>query len=196
MAEENIRTKYGLNENEMKFKKEVTGERLFDEVADDFDSIMQNPINLTLSTYEKEFMKNERLAYDMFLQLDIDVRKFYDWMEQYPSYEQMDVTKLFKDIIFKYKLFSTYLRQNILLSENKFKEAKETISNKYVTNDNLDRFRQSCLQTVEDIKKQGDEVVIKKYGDSVVAFIPTDLKSKYPIDSKVIIKPKEINFRI
>lgn len=190
---ETDRAQYGVNENEMKFKKEITGGKLFDDVADDFDSIVQNPINLTLSTFEKEFMKNERVTYDSFLQLQVDLQKFYDLLDQQPHYELMDIVKLFKDILFKYKMFCTFLRQSILLSETKMTEAKDIVKTKYITLDNLSMFKQEMLQTVQDLKEEGDLTEIKKYGDSVVAFIPAELKEKYRTGTKVIVKPAPVS---
>jgi hypothetical protein len=193
MVEENIRAKYGIPEKDMAFKTNEKTDKLFPDARDDYDSIMDNPINLTLTTFEKEFIKNERIAYDHFLSLQEEIEKFSNLVKEYPHYELLDIIKIFKDILFRYKLWATQMRQSILLAESKFKEASDIVNTKYYPQKEFENLRLDVLQTIEDLKRKGDILEVRRYGDSNVIPIPAEMKEKYSLGKKIVIRVLEEN---
>ena len=180
-TENKLRAEYGISEKDMKFDNKT--ESLFN-IKENYETFLSNPSHLLFSNYEKEFMKNERLIYEYFLQLGTAQEEFYATLANNYYYENMDVIKDFKEILLRYKNWATYLRLQILMSREKMKDVFDCVNEKYVSIRDYENLKDEAQQIMVE-EMVGEELEVKKMGNILV--IPLS-ETKYTNGEKVKIK--------
>jgi|SRR3989304_5348025 len=180
-TENKLRAEYGISEKDMKFDNKT--ESLFN-IKENYETFLSNPSHLLFSNYDKEFMKNERLIYEYFLQLGTAQEEFYATLANNYYYENMDVIKDFKEILLRYKNWATYLRLQILMSREKMKDVFDCVNEKYVSIRDYENLKDEAQQIMVE-EMVGEELEVKKMGNILV--IPLS-ETKYTNGEKVKIK--------
>lgn len=144
------RSEYGLTEGDVKFEHR---EDNFLEVDDSFAGIQEQPINHTLSAFKKEFIRNERLAFDLFNQLNNLLIKFSDIIASNPFYSEMEIVKMMDTILDRYQNWMTIMRYNSLLGKEKMIEVKTVVGDNYVPNWQVDNLKEEMKLSIEENKE-------------------------------------------
>lgn len=166
---------YGPDEKEMGFKEEQDN---LEKIDDSLEAIQGQPMNLVLSNFGKQFIKNERMSAIMFRQLKDDLLKFSKNLTDIPIYEQMEVIQLLKNIISKYDNWMTMQRQNIFLAYDSMKKVKETVEKYYITKQVFEAERESYEAICADIGG-GFEAQIQSFAGGLAAIIPHRLLDNF-----------------
>jgi hypothetical protein len=125
------RADYGLKAEDAEVQNNAVGDWL--NVDDSYEGISENPINLVLAGFKKEWVEHERRGYDAWQELNKFLVKFSEMVNNSPYYADMDIIKLVDTILDRYHSWMTISRQNVILGKEKMIEGKDVVDKAYVT---------------------------------------------------------------
>lgn len=166
---------YGPNEVDMNFKE---NDDSLEKIDDSLESIKGQPMNLVLSSFGKQFLKNERLGVIMFRQLKEDLSKLNKELSEKAIYDDMDIVRLFKNLLSKYDAWMSMQRQNIFLSYESMKKVKETLDKYYITKEQFEAEREAYEAICAEIGG-GLEAPIQQYAGTLAAVIPARFNENF-----------------
>lgn len=167
------RAEYGLTENDVSFD---TREDNYLNVDESFAGIKEHPINHTLSAFKKEFVRNERLAFDLFNQVNDLLIKFSTIISSNPYYEEMDIVKLMDTILDRYRNWMTIMRYNVLLGKEKMQEVEEVVTENYTSNTQLENLKAEMKLKLDELESGWYESKCKMVGQYKRVTIPRKVK--------------------
>ena len=132
VGEEEKRAEYGVDDNDVKFSKDDAENWL--NVDSSYAALQEQPINKVLTDFRKEYIKNERLTYDMFVQMRGLLDEFITLLNNNPFYREMEIIRLVENLLDKYKNWMTTMRYNVLLGKEKMIEVEDYIKAQYIPN--------------------------------------------------------------
>lgn len=174
------RLAFGLKETEMEFTR-TDQDLSLKTINMDKDSIVASPINYVLGTFKQDFMKNEIMAYEFFLQLNEALDTFTNKLEDSFYYDEMEIVKLFREILIRYKNWATTMRQNIFLAKDKMQEVQDIVEKDYVTKSEMENIQAEFEQQVKEMEEGEVGLVRNKSGYRVVV-IPQSICERRNID--------------
>jgi len=168
---------YDLEQSEFSFDNDK--QDLFS-ISDSYESVLESPINQTLGSFQREFIKNERLAFERFLQLNRDLVRFEKMINQNPIYQESDLARLAGEVLLRYKEFCTMLRQNVLLSKEKVEEMKKMIDTYYVKISTHEEYQEAVSDTLDELEKDFDYLEIRGKNEKglLIVEIPAEVAKR------------------
>lgn len=156
MSEEKIdRVGAMLNEKDFDFVKTQDEDgTLFKYQAGTY--LMPTDIEKAFNEYERKYIENERFAYDLFVQLTDLLKELEMETKDNYWYENMDIVRLFKEILIRYNNWSSAMRRNTLMSQEAMKTMFDQLKNRYVPADEVEKIK---LEEVDNFIKR--KVLIK-----------------------------------
>lgn len=151
MSDEDVRDGYMLDDSDIKFDKDDNAQWL--NVDTSYKSFKNNPINKLLAEFKKEYIKNDRLTWDMFNQLNVLLEEFSSLVLGNPIYKEMEIIRLMQNILDKYQNFMTVMRYNVLLGKEKMIDAEEIIQTEYVPENIMEDKIAELQEKVKDMEE-------------------------------------------
>ena len=167
------RAEYGLTENDVSFD---TREDKFLDVDESVEGVKENPINHTLSTFKKEFIRNERLAFDLFSQLNDLLIKFSTIISANPWYEEMDIVKLMDTVLDRYRNWMTIMRYNVLLGKEKMQEVEKVVTENYTSNVQIENLKAEMKLKLDELESGWYESKCQMVGPYKRVTIPRKIR--------------------
>jgi hypothetical protein len=117
---------------------------------------MPNDVEKAFNEYERKYIENERFAYDLFVQLTDLLKELEMETKDNYWYENMDIVRLFKEILIRYNNWSSAMRRNTLMSQETMKTMFDMLKNRYIPAEEVEKIK---LEEVESFMKR--RVLIK-----------------------------------
>lgn len=153
---------YEIREADMAFGKNI--ETLFENLDTTYEGIKENPANLILSNFEKDFLQNERTSSELFTQLNYQLQELDNMFNENHYYNEMLIVRVFKEILIRFKNWATSLRQQAFLSKQKMVEMKKIIDENYFSEGQISELRTQYEQIVSDLKKENEALKVVDTG--------------------------------
>lgn len=151
------RVEFILNENELQFERNES-KSLFDGLDVSPEAIIENPMNLMMSNFDNEYMKNERIGVVLFEAMNESMRKYQNMVNQNFYYQDMEIVQRVNDLLMRYNTWLINQRGLILNTRDMVKEIKEMVDSEYVTKKSVEKsqedFQKEMKLQVEEDKKE------------------------------------------
>lgn len=180
MEEDIRRVEFVLDERELQFERSEN-KSLFEGLDVSPESIMQNPMNLMLSNFDNEYMKNERIGVVLFETLTSALRKYQRMVNENFWYQDMELVQVINDLITRYNTWITNQRGLILNTRDMVKEIKDMVDSEYITKISLDKFEQEMKLQLNEFQKN----YAKDYSQAIVLNIDGKKIIELPRDSQL-----------
>lgn len=185
MTEEELKSRidYGISEEEFEFKRdEIAGAektlKRVEKTNTAFDNFLEN--------FERQYLRNEQVAFDNFEQLAGYLAELNDMVNQNFYYKDMQLMMKVEIILLKYKEWANALRQNSFLAREKMAEIQSVVDKEFITKEKYNTFKEEAEETFKELGK-GDILEVKKYEKESLIIIPSEFKKKYKDGVKVKI---------
>lgn len=142
------RTDYAMRESEFDFDKDK--EAIFEGLDDSLNSVRENPVNYVLGAWQKEFLRNERMSYELFEQLNLHLQELDEMLTSNHFYNNMDIVRLFLEILIRFKNWVTSMRQTVFLCRDKMIEMKRVVAENYVPNQSYEDLQQEYSTAIAE----------------------------------------------
>jgi hypothetical protein len=126
-------------------------------------------VEKAFNEYERKYIENERFAYDLFVQLTDLLKELEMETKDNYWYENMDIVRLFKEILIRYNNWSSAMRRNTLMSQETMKTMFDMLKNKYIPAEEIEKIkaeeldsfmkRRVLIKPLLQLKKSGDFVL-------------------------------------
>jgi len=156
VEEQKIKTRfdYGLKESDFVTDLTKDSEKEWLPVNDDYNSVLENPINQVLGSFKREFIKNELTSATLFQQLNEDLAEFSKKMSDYPWYENMQIVKLMNNIILKYTNWAASMRQTIFLAKEKMHEVYRALEKFYIKKSEFEVLKDEAAEAISSLERE------------------------------------------
>jgi hypothetical protein len=91
--EEIRRVEFALNEQDLQLERSES-KTLFEGLDVSPEAILENPLNLLLSNFDNEYMKNERIGVVIFESLNRALRKYTKMINENFYYQDMEIFQI------------------------------------------------------------------------------------------------------
>jgi len=174
MAEDINRADYGIQEEEMDFDRD---KQMFKgKINDNYETILNEPVNKPLAEFEKEFHKIDTEVYERFSELNQYLSAFTRQLDENPVYENMEIVQMMREVLIRYKVWATALRQHAFLSKDKIREIHNIVKNYYIP-----------AQELEMIKENLDVGITRKLDNELVIVFSKNKNISYKVGDRVRI---------
>lgn len=147
------RVEFVLDEKELQFER-TESKTLFDGLDVSPEAIMENPMNLMMSNFDNEYMKNERIGVVLFESMNNAMRKYQKMVNENFYYQDMEIVQIVNDLIIRYNTWITNQRGLILNTRDMVKQIKDLVDSEYITKKTLEKYQEELKMQVEEEKKQ------------------------------------------
>lgn len=152
------RVEFILDEKELQFEKSES-KTLFDGLDVSPEAIIENPMNLMMSNFDNEYMKNERIGVVLFESLNNAIRKYQKMVNENYYYQDMEIVQVVNDLLIRYGNWIVNQRGLILNTRDMVKQIKEMVDSEYITKKALEGMEK---RVQEELKLQMEYQDLKK----------------------------------
>lgn len=158
------------------------------EVDSSFSGVLENPVNHVLASFRKEYVKTERVGYELFNQVKNLLVAYNTQITNYPHYAEMQIVREMDTILDRYKSWVTSMRQNAFLGKEKMIEVQKVIDEQYVPKKEYDEMVAQYQALIAESESGWYEGVCTNYsGGSKKVNIPLHVK-EITIGDNVLFK--------